>query len=444
MRLTRVALTNIRGFQTLELRLPLDAHWIVLAGRNGTGKTTLLQAIATGILGSTNLSWLIEDSSSWIRIGADMGIIQLELIGSEEDLRQPGDIEGPFSIGLELSHAGGLRDCPPSGNHSFVISQLWGGAGLGAQPHGWCLAGYGASRVSEAATATAERMMKAPPRRSAVVTLFRRDATLQTANAWVGEVVAARFLLQDTAGGSETFRHNCYWMLQALLNDGLVSIAEDSPITLNPWGIGIKRPEGTVPLATAGQGLESIALLVTDLLRQLSRFYGERFMDGIRRAPPANGPVVIPHHGLVLIDEAENHLHPQLQQHLGFWLKEHFPNIQFLLTTHSPFICQAADPGGLFWVGDGRVEPVEPETFRNVVHGSSEEAVLSELFGLQSAWSPLTEKKRAELSLLERSVLREGKATPSQAERMRALAKELPGDLTAQVERVLRIIRVFP
>jgi hypothetical protein len=95
-------------------------------------------------------------------------------------------------------------------------------------------------------------------------------------------------------------------------------------------------------------------------------------------------------------------------------------------------------------VGDGRVEPVEPETFRNVVHGSSEEAVLSELFGLQSAWSPLTEKKRAELSLLERSVLREGKATPSQAERMRALAKELPGDLTAQVERVLRIIRVFP
>ena len=46
--------------------------------------------------------------------------------------------------------------------------------------------------------------------------------------------------------------------------------------------------------------------------------------------------------GIVLIDEIETHLHVELQKQIVPILTELFPNIQFILTTHSPFILSSA------------------------------------------------------------------------------------------------------
>lgn len=45
--------------------------------------------------------------------------------------------------------------------------------------------------------------------------------------------------------------------------------------------------------------------------------------------------------GIVLIDELDLHLHPNWQRHVVAELKRAFPNIQFVATTHSPFIVQS-------------------------------------------------------------------------------------------------------
>ena len=42
--------------------------------------------------------------------------------------------------------------------------------------------------------------------------------------------------------------------------------------------------------------------------------------------------------GIVLIDEIETHLHVELQKKILPFLTNFFPNIQFVITTHSPFI----------------------------------------------------------------------------------------------------------
>jgi ABC-type glutathione transport system ATPase component len=47
--------------------------------------------------------------------------------------------------------------------------------------------------------------------------------------------------------------------------------------------------------------------------------------------------------GIVLIDEADAHLHPTWQREIGQRLKALFPRLQFIVTTHSPLVCQAAD-----------------------------------------------------------------------------------------------------
>ena len=45
--------------------------------------------------------------------------------------------------------------------------------------------------------------------------------------------------------------------------------------------------------------------------------------------------------GIVMIDELDLHLHPNWQRHVVNDLKEAFPNIQFVATTHSSFIVQS-------------------------------------------------------------------------------------------------------
>ncbi|MEI6949893.1 AAA family ATPase [Paraflavisolibacter sp. H34] len=51
--------------------------------------------------------------------------------------------------------------------------------------------------------------------------------------------------------------------------------------------------------------------------------------------------------GVVLIDELDLHLHPNWQRHVVQDLKNAFPRIQFMATTHSPFIVQSLNSNEL-------------------------------------------------------------------------------------------------
>lgn len=51
-------------------------------------------------------------------------------------------------------------------------------------------------------------------------------------------------------------------------------------------------------------------------------------------------PITLP--GVVAVDEIDAHLHPGWQQLIGDWFVNRSPNMQSLVTTHSPIICRAA------------------------------------------------------------------------------------------------------
>jgi len=52
--------------------------------------------------------------------------------------------------------------------------------------------------------------------------------------------------------------------------------------------------------------------------------------------------------GIVLIDEIETHLHVELQKNILPLLTSFFPNIQFIVTTHSPFVLQSIENSIVF------------------------------------------------------------------------------------------------
>jgi predicted ATP-dependent endonuclease of OLD family len=87
----KVSLRNIRGFETLDFELARPdgkyAGWTVFTGDNGSGESTLLKAIAVGLVGKDTARSLQLSFHRWIREGAahEESSIQLEIVRCEED-----------------------------------------------------------------------------------------------------------------------------------------------------------------------------------------------------------------------------------------------------------------------------------------------------------------------------------------------------------------------
>lgn len=85
-----------------------------------------------------------------------------------------------------------------------------------------------------------------------------------------------------------------------------------------------------LPLELHSDGIRSFTEMVAELSYRcviLNGFLDDKAVEQSR--------------GIVLIDEIDLHLHPTWQRHVIADLKKAFPNIQFIATTHSPFIVQS-------------------------------------------------------------------------------------------------------
>jgi len=93
-----------------------------------------------------------------------------------------------------------------------------------------------------------------------------------------------------------------------------------------------------------------------------------------------------------LIDEIDAHLHPAWQREIGFWLKERSPRVQFIVATHSPIICQAADPKGLFRLpplgSDELPFQLSDHDYKQIIKAKPDDILLSPAFGLEHTRSP--------------------------------------------------------
>ncbi|WP_354642129.1 AAA family ATPase [Kitasatospora camelliae] len=143
--------------------------------------------------------------------------------------------------------------------------------------------------------------------------------------------------------------------------------------------------------------------------------------------------------GTALIDDVDLHLHPVRQQSVGGWLTRHFPAVQFLVAAHSPYTCQAADPGALVrMTAPGVPEPprvLDEEVRQRVLYGSGDDTALSELFGLPSAYSAAAEAERGLLVRLERK-LYAGQASTEELAEYRELGAKLNSSLSARADEV--------
>jgi predicted ATP-binding protein involved in virulence len=128
----------------------------------------------------------------------------------------------------------------------------------------------------------------------------------------------------------------------------------------------------TLSLEQLSEGQRNLLLLVSDIsfsLLNVQEIRNSFFSD--------NPDTVLQREGIVLIDEIELHLHPQWQREVLPALQKTFPNIQFIVTTHSPQVLSNLKKEEVFILKDNKIVEVTPH-----IEGRDSNSILSELFGV--------------------------------------------------------------
>jgi hypothetical protein len=424
----KVTLRNVRGFEELDFDLQRPngkcAGWTVITGDNGSGKSALLKAIALGLAGRDVARSLQPSMHRWIRQGASpyQGSIQLEIVPEtgDDSFVQGGRLPlSAFPAKLLLRNGGKdvvLESTTPEGKSDSYRSpdrSIWS-----SEARGWYSCGYGPFRRVFGASPAATRLMTVAAT-ARFVTMFEEAASLAEADQWLRNL-KYKALEEEKRGESEGEAGKQLEVLLEILRDGLMpnQITVDR---VDSDGLWLKdRNDVELSWSEMSDGYRSALALLADIVRHMIGVYGTA--DLTMRGE--DGKLRISRSGVVLIDEVDAHLHPEWQRELGFWLKDHFPKVQFLVTSHSPLICQAADENGLFVLpepgSDARPRMLTPDEQSRVIASRPDTILLSPAFGLQNTRSPLAVAKRkhwadlqakqragAQLSAEERSTMKQ-------------------------------------
>jgi energy-coupling factor transporter ATP-binding protein EcfA2 len=423
MHVARLRITGVRGFHgarsmDLDLTRPDGslAGWTVLAGRNGSGKSTVLQSLALVLAGSRATSF-IPSIADWISHGGESAEITARLSLSDLDRRLPGPPAIRYNnrpvVFTTLARSQGPGE--PSVNAQ----------GISSDALGWFYVGYGAFRHLGAGGSLRPGKARLSRVAQQVSSLFDETVPLTDAVDWLIE--QHLYELEGREGGTRLLQIAMRLLGDGLLPDGFQVSRVDSD------GLWISREGESFPLRDMSDGYRSVTALVTDIIRQMATAYPKLELE-IRDGTPT-----LPYPGVILIDEVDAHLHVRWQKVIGAWLKTHFPQIQFIVTTHSPYICQSADPGGLILLpGPGENFPpriIDQDLYERIVYGSGDDAILTELFGVDTPYSAQAEQLRQRLGDLETKVL-EGKASAEEKEEFKALTELLTSSMSARVDEV--------
>ncbi len=441
MYLKKFTIQNIKCFSNLTLDFAPGGHprkWTAILGKNGIGKSTLMQAIGVTLAGPVAIRELMPVADGWVRSNANYGLIESEILWTEGDAQTPhwpktktpylaryvvtgqGDGDLPASLSE-------YRDMPP-------IVMDWSGEGsskarekvtkdmirlkqtaYSENKKGWFSCGYGPFRRLSGGAQQADRILYSERKASRFITLFREDAALTNATDWLISLyntgrdgdVANQYTLDQVkeALKSDLLPESCDLVVNS--NSALLKVAGRSPVLFRDLS----------------DGYRSMLALGVDLLRRASSSF-----------PEAENLLSVA--GVVLIDEIDAHAHPEWQRQIGHWLRTKFPNLQFIVTTHSPFIAQVADEQGGNIILEQRDGVISTRDDVESVEGWRADQILTDLQDLKSTRSPEAEKKLRRYQELRERQTKLPLAEQSELKQLRLWVEKLPAPYESADERV--------
>ncbi|PPK66755.1 AAA family ATPase [Actinokineospora auranticolor] len=368
--LTELRISDLRCFgeERLALRYPGERdepdlnlpNVNLLLGDNGTGKSTVLRAAAMVALGP------VLGSSGFVpyrlvRENRPSSLVEGRLVF--------GGLHGPERLACDV-RVRRRRDLEVV--EADTTGPYWDDLFDEASP-AFFIAGYGVTRrTSDDSRADPSHERGRRRRRfQRVSSLFDESVTLVPFGSWLPTVGAAR-------------QREVTEVLHRLLPEG-VRFAEQ----FEGEDAVFLRRDLPVPFRALSDGFRSYLGWLGDLLFHLCAVAPDHVPLGSMG-------------GIVLVDEIDLLLHPSWQRVVVPAVAAMFPNVQFVLTTHSPIVTGTLEARNIVVARDdpeagvSRLREVEAE-----VHGlNAEQVLLSSYFGLDTTRAPGVAADLAELARL--------------------------------------------
>ena len=394
MKLRRVDIYNIRSIEHLEWQPQSEtlAGWHVILGDNGAGKSSVLRSIALALLGPREGLAARQNWNAWLRHSdserIDSASVSIELIADQDydffSKQGRRTSQRTYYAGVVLERVGGSVQLDKETTRGLGADRhVWAG-------NGWFSAAYGPFRRFAGGDRDADRIFFSNPRLGAHISVFGEDVALTESLLWLQELNYQ--LLEKRPEGAllellMNFVNQDHFLPHDVKLDEVTSKA-----------VNFRDANGNLlEVEQLSDGYRAVLSMTFELIRQLRRTFSVEQMFS-----PDGKAVVAP--GVVLIDEIDAHLHPTWQKQIGWWLIEHFPEIQFIVTTHSPLVCQAAAAGSIFRLAEpgssGSGEMLKGSELNRLLYGDILEAYSTEAFGTSDTRSEEGQHKQARLAEL--------------------------------------------
>ncbi|QBE64918.1 AAA family ATPase [Pseudoduganella lutea] len=421
MYLRRLAVENIRSISKLSLEFEkgAEAGWHVILGLNGSGKSSLVRAFALLMMGEKEVYATRQEFRAWISEKKNKATIDgsISMDGIFDDLTGSGPPPKKtitLQVAMERENLSNPVELKFSGQ-GFQRT-IWGNGA------GWFSASFGPYRRFSGGDNKYDRLFVTNKRLAPHLTALGEDVALTDAMTWLSNLFTKALIEEKRSANSGA--DELYNLILAFLNSTGFLPHKSKIHMVHSEAVLVQDGNGnSVPLDQLSDGYRSALSLVIELIRQMYEIYGhEKFLSALKGDP---GIIKVP--GVVMIDEIDVHLHPTWQKEIGHWLTRCFPNIQFIVTTHSPIICRAvASENGEFrgsiWKlptqgTDEEFKRVDDLEMSQLIYGNLLDAYSTELFGKHVIRSNMGEKKLERLAELNMKALEDDLSLAEEEER---------------------------
>lgn len=276
-----IKIRNFKIIENFEIDLSKgyreNTPWLMLLGENGTGKSSILQAVALALIGKKYLQELNITPSDVLRYGSKEGFVQIFLSGIEE----------PIELKFQKKRS------------FFEMNQ--------PDPKVLIL-GYGSTRLLPKDKDKTRRGIGY----ANIDNLFNPFVPLRDAISWLINSEEEQF--QAVASSLKI-------LLSLSDQDELVRAIDNK--------VGLKFYDTIIPIDQLSDGYQSILALCIDMMAV--------FFDQWKSMEIAEG--------IVLLDEIGAYIHPRWKMQIVKSLRQVFPRIQFLVTTHDPLCLRSLEKG---------------------------------------------------------------------------------------------------
>ncbi|QEP43516.1 DUF2813 domain-containing protein [Ectothiorhodospiraceae bacterium BW-2] len=325
MKLSHVTLENFRAIE--HLRLELGQRLTLLMGENGSGKTSIIDAISVGfgavvtyLPNVSGISFKKTDPRIFENRIAPYTRIQIEAFNGvkwdrmvKRDQNRSTAKLLPKMIGQK--HLEQFLDQtivePYNRRQAFRLPVI---------------VSYGVSRALLNPPLTRKGFPKTYTRFDALAGAFQSDSRFKSAFIWFYNKEHEELRLQKKQQSFDVALPELKTVRQAI--GKMFPDLSEPHIETNPLQFVINQHGQFLNIDQLSDGYKTLLGLVIDLSARMAM-----------ANPESSNPLA--EESIVMIDEVDLHLHPVWQIKVVGDLLRTFPNTQFILTTHSPYIVES-------------------------------------------------------------------------------------------------------